>query len=101
MASVFDLVLLLPTCICLPNHWKCWTRKGVTVSRSALLSVMKMLSSMKNTLLKSKGLPLEVVGCLIRHPLSALRLPFFGDLKKRNSEALTVAFRVSRKACVT
>ncbi len=62
------------------------------------LPVVFTLSSMKKRLLKSKGLPLEVVGCPIKRPLSALRLPCFGDLKKRNSEVLTSAFQVSRKA---
>jgi hypothetical protein len=101
MASVLDLVLLLPICIRIPKRWKCRTRIGVRVSRSSLLSTMNTLSSTKNTLLKSKGLPLEEVGCPIRRPLSALRFPFFGDLKKRNSDTLTFASRVSRKACIT
>ncbi len=51
-------------------------------------------------LLKLKGVPLEVVGWLVRRPLSALRLPFFGDLKKRNSDGFVPVFRVSRKACI-
>jgi hypothetical protein len=54
MASVFDLVLFEPMCICIPSLWKCWARMGVRVSKSAQLFVMNTLSSTKKTLLKSK-----------------------------------------------
>ncbi len=47
IASVFDLVLLRPTCICIPSLSKCWTRIGIRVSRSSRLSMIKTLSSTK------------------------------------------------------
>ena len=100
MASVFDLVLFSPTCISIPSLWKCWMRIGVRVSSSARLSVINTLSSTKKTLLKLKGVPLEEVGCPIRRPLLAFRLPFLGGWKKLNSDALTFVFRVSKKACI-
>ncbi len=100
MAFVFDLVLFSPTCICIPSLWKCWTRIGVRVSNSVRLSEINTLSSAKKTLLKLKGVPLEEVGCPIRRPLLAFRLPFLGGWKKQNSDALTLVFKVSKKACI-
>ncbi len=47
VASVFDLVLLQPTCICIPSRWKCWARMGARVSSLVWLSVINMLSSTK------------------------------------------------------
>lgn len=70
------------------------------VTRSLRLSVKKMLSSTKKTLLNLNGVPLDVVGCLMRQPFRALRFPFFGDLKKRNSEAFTLILSISKNACM-
>ena len=47
------------------------------VTRSLRLSVKKMLSSTKKTLLNLNGVPLDVVGCLMRQPFRGLRFPFF------------------------
>ena len=98
IASVLDLVLWLPMCICNSSHLKCWVRFGARDSRSSRLSVMKTLPS---TLLNSNGVPLEEVGCFISHPFSAFRLPFFGGLKWQNSDDFGIIFRVSRNACVS
>ena len=100
IASVFDFVLLLPTCICMPSLLKCSIRIGVRVSISSRLSATNTLSSTKNTLLNSKAEPLDVVGCPVSLPFSAFKLPFFGGLKYRNSEGFISIFRVSRNACM-
>jgi hypothetical protein len=98
MASVLDFTLLLPTCICIPKHLKCCMRMGASSSSSLWLSVMKMLSSTKNTLLSSKVVPLDVVGCPSSLPFSAFVLPFLGGLKNRNLDGLVSSLTVSRKA---
>ncbi len=78
IASVLDFTLLLPTCICIPKCLKCWMRRGASSSSSSWLPVMKMLSSTKNTLLRSKMVPLDVVGCPSSLPFSVFVLPFLG-----------------------
>ncbi len=64
------------------------------------LVVTKTLSSTKKASLKSKVVPLEVVGCLISLPFNASRLPFFGGLKNLNSVGLVSSISMSRKACM-
>ncbi len=82
------LLLLLPTCICIPKRLKCWMRRGTSDSSSSWVSVVKTLSSTKNTLLSSKAVPLDAVGCPSSLPLSASVLPFLGGLKNRNLDGL-------------
>ncbi len=56
------------------------------------LPVLFTLSSMKKTLFKSKGLPLEVVGCPIKRPLSALRPTIFWRFEEMEFRGFNFCF---------
>ncbi len=96
IASVLDFALLCPMSMCLPIFWKCCLRLGDRIFISVL--VINMLLLKKNASMNLKGMPLDYMGFPTRWLLSALRLPFSGDLKDWYSGAFTVAVRVSRNA---
>jgi len=70
IASVFNVFMLEPMCICNPNFakwsWMVWAASSI----SFLLWKMKALSSMMRRLKRSKGVPADYVLCPRRCPLS-------------------------------
>jgi hypothetical protein len=55
----------------------------------------------EKTMLSSKGISLDVVGCPKSVLFSMFRLPLFGGLKNQNSAGLLLSMRVSWNACIT